>query len=250
MTTLSLSERIYFGLIIALAVLSAVNVFLPQGDFVEALQKQELPAPKPVLAVVTAAVMLILYGGLGFVGLRLSQKLGFAGIWSSTATHRQRFVMPALVGVGVGIMFIFTDTILCRFRSLGPLPHPPFPSSLVASATAGIGEEVLFRLFFIPFWVWLFSSVVFKKRWQNQIFWVVSVLSALAFAFGHLPSLMVLFGLKTLSEIPFALMSEMVFLNGVVSLFAAYYFKRYGFLAPVGIHFWTDIVWHVIRGMI
>jgi hypothetical protein len=25
---------------------------------------------------------------------------------------------------------------------------------------------------------------------------------------------------------------------------------KYGFLAAVGIHFWTDVIWHVIWGMI
>jgi len=39
-------------------------------------------------------------------------------------------------------------------------------------------------------------------------------------------------------------------LNGLMSIFAAYYFRKYGFLAPVGIHFWADIVWHVLWGLI
>jgi len=43
--------------------------------------------------------------------------------------------------------------ILSRYHSLGNIPHPPFPTSLVASAIAGIGEEIIFRLFFISFWV-------------------------------------------------------------------------------------------------
>ncbi len=29
-----------------------------------------------------------------------------------------------------------------------------------------------------------------------------------------------------------------------------YYFRKYGFLAAAGIHFWTDISWHVVYGMI
>jgi hypothetical protein len=44
-------------------------------------------------------------------------------------------------------------------------------------------------------------------------------------------------------------MSEIILLNGIVSIFAAYYFRKFGFLAPVGIHFWTDVVWHVIWGV-
>jgi hypothetical protein len=45
------------------------------------------------------------------------------------------------------------------------------------------------------------------------------------------------------------LLVEMILLNGILSLIAAYYFKKSGFLAPVGIHFWADIVWHVIWGL-
>ena len=250
MRKLSLSIKIYIGLIITLAILAAVNVFLPQGSFLPILPEQELPAPKLVLALVNAAIMLILYGGLGFLGLKLSQKLGFADIWDSKISNKQRFFIPALIGIGIGAFLILGDTILSQFHALGPLPHPPFPTSFVASAVAGIGEELIFRLFFISFWVWLISYVVLKKRWQNQIFWIVAVLSALAFALGHIPSVMILFGLNTVNEIPLALMGEIILLNGVVSLFAAYYFRKFGFLAPVGIHFWTDVVWHVVRGVI
>jgi membrane protease YdiL (CAAX protease family) len=246
----SKSIGIYIGLILALAILGAINVFLPQGSFLPTLQEQELPAPKPMLALANAGIMLILYGSLGFLGLKLSQKLGFANIWDPMVSNRQRFLIPALVGIGLGVFLVLADTVLSQFHASGPLPHPPFPTSLVASAIAGIGEELIFRLFFIPFWVWLVSYVILKKKWQNQIFWVVAILSALAFAFGHIPSVMAFFGWKTIGEIPPALMSEILLLNSIVSVFAAYYFRRFGFLAPVGIHFWTDVVWHVIWGVI
>jgi len=247
MEKVSLSIKIYIGLIVTLAILAAINVFLPQGAFLPA---QKLPASKPILALVNAAIMLILYGGLGFTGLKLSQKIGFADIWDLRVSNKQRFLIPALVGGGIGIFFILADVIFSKFHVLGPIPHPLFPSSIVASATAGIGEEVIFRLFFISFWVWLISYIILKKRWQNQVFWIVTFFSALTFALGHFPSVMILFGLNTIQEIPFVLISEIILLNGIVSLFAAYYFRKYGFLAAVGIHFWTDVVWHVIWGII
>jgi hypothetical protein len=123
-------------------------------------------------------------------------------------------------------------------------------SSLVASAIAGIGEELLFRLFFISLWVWLISSVILKGKWQNQIFWLVAVFSALACAFGHVLSVILLFGFKAPGDIPAALMSEIILLNGVLSVFAAYYLRKSGFLASEGLHFWTDVVWHVVWGVI
>jgi hypothetical protein len=59
---------------------------------------------------------------------------------------------------------------------------------------------------------------------------------------------MVILGLGRISQLPAALMIEMFLLNGVVSTVAAYCFREYGFLAAVGVHFWTDVVWHVIWG--
>ena len=219
---------------------------MPQGSLLPA----QLPASKPVIALVSAAIALVLYGGLGFLGLKLSQKLGFADLWDPKVSNKQRFLLPAFIGIGLGIFFIIADAIFSQFQALGPLPHPPFPTSLVGSAAAGIGEELIFRLFFISFGVWLISYVVLKGKWQDQVFWIVAFLSALAFALGHLPSMMLLLDFKTVSEIPPALMSEIILLNGVLSLFAAYYFRKFGFLAAVGIHFWADVVWHVIWGAI
>lgn len=248
MGKLSPSTKIYMGLIITLAILAAISVFLP--TFQGLLPTQELPASKSVLALANAGIMLFLYGGLGFLGLKLSQKIGFADLWDSKISNRQRFLIPALVGVGIGVFLILADVIFSQFHILGPLPHPEFPASLVASLTAGIGEELIFRLFFISFWTWLVSYVILKKRWRNQIFWIIATLSALAFAFGHIPSIMILFGLESINEIPLALMTEIILLNAVISLFAAYYFRKFGFLAPVGIHFWTDVIWHVIWGVV
>jgi membrane protease YdiL (CAAX protease family) len=253
MQYLSPSTSTYIALIIILAALGAANVFLPQGSFVRTLPEQQLPAPKPVMALATAGLMLIVYGGLGFVGLQLSRKLGFPDLWDPAVSNRHRLLIPALAGAGTGVFFIVADTVLRQLHTLGPLPHPPFPTSIVASVVAGIGEETIFRLFFIPFWVWLISIIFLKGRWQTNaraswVFWVVAVVSALAFALGHLPSVMAALGLEKVDQVPMALMVEMLLLNGALSLLAAHYLRRYGFLATVSVHFWTDVVWHVIWG--
>lgn len=249
MHQVSLSIKIYIYLILILAILAALHLFLPQGDVLTTLSERELPASKPVLALANAAIMLTLYGGLGFLGIIFSRKLGFADIWDTTITNRQRFLTPALSGIGIGMFFIISDMIFSRFHSFGPLPHPPFPTSLVASAVAGIGEEIIFRLFFVSFWVWLISMVILKKKYQDQVFWMIALFSALAFAMGHIPSVLILLGVKTFHDLPLLILSEIILLNGVLSLFAVYFFRKFGFLAAVGIHFWTDVMWHVIWGM-
>jgi hypothetical protein len=247
MKNLSISTKIYFGLIVLFASLTSFNIFLPQGDIVEQLGAQ-LPASKPVMAVVVFFITLILYGSLGFIGLKLSKKLGFAELWDEKVSNRQRFLNPLIIGVIVGLFFIITDLIFTKISGI-TLPHPPFPTSLFASISAAIGEEVLFRLFFISFWVWLISNVILKKRWQNQVFWIIVFFSAIGFAFGHIPSMMMVVGFEAMSQIPIALYAELIILNGVVAVVAAYYFRKHGILAAIGIHFWLDIVWHVIYGL-
>jgi membrane protease YdiL (CAAX protease family) len=240
------NTRAYAVLIAVLAICSGLIVFMPQG-----LQTPgELPAARWVLALISAAAAVVLHGGLGLLGLRLSARLGFADLWPVQASRRQVLVTPLLVGVGTGVFFVIADLVFVRFHALGSLPHPPFPTSLVASIAAGIGEEALFRLFLVPLLVWVFSSLLFKGRYRNPMFWIVSALSALLFALGHLPAVLSMLHLESVSELPTAILVEIVLLNGAFSLLACYYFRRDGFLAAVGIHFWTDIVWHVIYGAV
>ncbi len=247
MQKISLSLRIYLLLIIILAILSALNVFLPQGDF---LAVQETEVSKTVLAAGIAALMFFLYGGLGYLGLKLSKKIAFADLWDLKVSNKERFLIPALTGIFLGIIFIVLDLILSQFHTLGSIPHPPFPTSIIASATAAIGEEIIYRLFFISFWVWLISHLILKGRWKNIIFWIVTFCSAILFTSAHLPSIIALYGLNTLSEIPPALILEIFILNGLLSIPAAYYLRKYGLLAAVGVHFWADILWHVIWGFV
>ena len=191
-------------------------MFLPQGDF---LAGQEIAVSKTVLALGTAAIMLFLYGGLGYLGLKLSKKIAFADLWDSKVSNKERFLIPALTGIFLGIIFIVLDLILSQFHTLGSIPHPPFPTSIIASATAAIGEEIIYRLFFISFWVWLISHLILKSRWKNIIFWLITFCSAILFASAHFPSIIALYGLNTISEIPFALIIELIILNGLLSIF-------------------------------
>jgi membrane protease YdiL (CAAX protease family) len=238
------STGAYLILVIVLSICAWVGVFLPQGN----LTPSEFPASKLVLATANSLLMLLVYGSLGFLGLKLSRRIGFSDIWDRNVSNKQRFLVPLLIGVFLGMMLIILDLLLSPFNSVGRLPHPPLPYSLIASLSAGIGEEIIFRLFFISLFVWIVSTVLLKKKAQDSVFWTASVIAALLFSVGHLPSLMILLGIKSMADFSVVLIAEVVGLNSVISLFAAYYFRKYGFLAPVGIHFWADMVWHVVYG--
>ncbi|OGS22018.1 MAG: hypothetical protein A2252_05935 [Elusimicrobia bacterium RIFOXYA2_FULL_39_19] len=240
------SERTFFIVLVMLVIVSCLAIFLPQGIYTP---KKELPTSKINIAVFNAVAVIFVYGGLGLAGLRLSRKIGFTDMWESGINNKQRFLIPAVIGFALGAVFIVGDIIFGKFHGFGSLPHPPFPLSIAASFTAGFGEEMIFRLFFVSFWVWLISGVFLKNRFQDEIFWGVSAVSAAFFAVSHFPVMMVLYDFKSISEIPQILMVEIILLNGLLSLFTAYYFRKYGYLAAVGIHFWADIVWHVLWGL-
>lgn len=248
MTTTSISTKIYWALVAILAFFTGISILYLPSQLMPAAE--EMPAPTPVMALVNVAVVLFVYGGLGYVGLRLSRVIGFADIWDENVSNRQRFFIPAAAGVLIGLFFILVDLTVTRFYTVDALIHPEFPMSIIASITAAIGEEIIFRLFFVPFWLWLIAWVLLKKRYFELIFWIVALFSALAFAVGHIPSAMALLGLDSFDQMPPIILGEILLLNSVLSLPAAYYLRRYGFLAAVGIHFWTDIVWHVIYGLV
>lgn len=245
---MSPSTKVYLILILVLSLCAAASVYLPMGQLVQLTAEQELPASKPVLALASAAIMVVVYGCLGYLGMVLSRKLGFADVWDERLSNRQRLMMPFIIGCALGLFLIPADEVFQQFHPLGRLPHPPFPTSLVASLAAGIGEELLFRLFFVSLWTWLIARVVLKGQYVNRVFWVATFVSALLFAGTHFMSLTYVLKLNTISDIPIALLIEVIVLNGVIGIICAYYLRKYGFVAAAGIHFWTDVIWHVLWG--
>ncbi len=241
------SVQTFLVLLAILVAAAALNSILPQGDLGAVMPPS--PIPKWQLALSGAAITAVLYGLLGFLGLILWRSLGFPDIWDETVTNRQRFLVPIIVGVVLGVVLIVADLLFSPINGIGRLMHPPFPTSLVASISAGIGEEIIFRLFFISFWTWLVGKIILRGRGLAIVFWVVSVLSALAFAAGHLPSLMIIYGVSNPSQFSPVLLLQIFLLNGLIAIFAAYYFRKYGYLAAVGVHFWTDVIWHTIWGL-
>ncbi len=248
MKNLSASIKVYIVMILVLALSNAFQSYflLYQG----AIPEGQLPAPQWVVALANAGIAVFIYGGIGLIGLWLARKLRFADIWDPEVNNRKRFLIPALAGAGLGMLLVIADVIFSRFNGIGYLQHPPFPASILASLSAGIGEEIIFRLFFIPLWTWLISSVILRGKGWEPVFWIISVFSAIGFAFSHIPALMFLYGFASFTDIPPVLIFEIVLLNGAISMFAAYYFRKYGFLAAAGVHFWADIVWHVIYGLL
>jgi hypothetical protein len=80
--------------------------------------------------------------------------------------------------------------------------------------------------------------------------WIANVIAALAFGAGHLGTVMVMTGASSLSELNPLLLVEIFLLNGVMGLVAGERYMKDGLVAAAGVHFWADIVFHVLYGLI
>lgn len=241
-------QLVVFGVLIATNATLIVLVFvLGMGEAM--LQGRELPPPLDTLApwilgAANAGITIVLYGLLGLAGFWFARKLDLPGIFREGAGWRSWVWTPMWLGAIVGIVLVAADRMFASAIGWDGFPHPAFPLSLFASATAGIGEEVLFRLFVMGLWAYLLNLVT--KRWglKRAALWAGNVIAALAFGAAHLPSLMMIQGVASPGQIAPVLLVELFLLNGIVGVVAGQRCMRDGLVAAIGVHFWTDIVWH------
>lgn len=251
MRTKTSRQLAVFGVLLALDALLIVTslAVFPQEQLT---LTETAPAPMQgippwLLGLANAGIVLVLYGLLGLAGFWLARRLGMPGIFRTGAGWRAWAVRPMLIGLGLGLVIVVIDRL---FVAIGPgwegFSHPAFPLSILASATAGIGEEILFRLFVLSLWAFLLNLVLGRLGATGVALWVGNLISAIAFGAGHLPAAMLLVGATTPAEIPPLVLAELFLLNGSLGLVAGQQFLRVGLVAAAGVHFWADIVWHVI----
>src|SRR5262249_45150989 len=121
-------------------------------------EARSLPLPLPVFCTVLAVQLVVLYGLLGFVGLRLARTRGLepapylTAIWDPQATCARRTWARGgfAIGLGCGALLVAAVAAIQRFfpATLPGMLHPPgIASALLASTAGSLGEEILFRLF-------------------------------------------------------------------------------------------------------
>ena len=75
---------------------------------------------------------------------------------------------------------------------------------------------------------------------------MANFIAALTFGGGHLATVMFLAKATSISQLSPVLFIEVFVLNGLIGLLAGYRYMKDGLVAAAGVHFWTDMVWHVI----
>ncbi len=230
-------------LVFAAFALGLMNNLPGAGELPEPLASM----PKWLLGLANAGIVLVVYGLLGLAGVWFARKLSLPGIYREGAGWRHWVVVPMAIGAALGVVVIVGDTLFARAsENWNGFPHPQFPLSIIASATAGIGEEILFRLFVMGLWAFLLTLALRRWKAQRLALWAGNVMASLAFGAAHLPATMVALGVSTPADLPSIVIVEVFVLSGIVGIVAGQQYMREGLIAAVGVHFWTDVVWHIL----
>lgn len=241
-----------FFIILVIYALSAFLVYALFADQLSAMSGIPLPdmgMSNVMLGLANAGIILVFYGILGLAGYWFARRLGLPGIFSEDGDWRRWFVIPLILGLIGGVVVILLDILFAPINGFGRLPHPAFPSSILASMSAGIGEEILFRGFVFGIWALLLNGLLKRFHGRTSALWIANIIAALTFGAGHLGTLLVLTGASSPAELNPVLVVETVLINGVIGLVAGWRYMKDGLIAAAGVHFWTDVVFHVIYGV-
>lgn len=243
--------KIYFILLSAsiISILAIMPYILTlQGD---TLRAAPLPFPLVILIVVTQSALL--FALLTFIGLKLSNKLGFQIpiIEKIVAKEKIDFDIKPIIKTSValgaltGVAIVLLDFIFFQFglESLFKVVSVPIWQGFLASFYGGISEEIVMRLFFMTFIVWL-TSIITRPKGRiienNLLVWASIFIAALLFGIGHLP---ITSELTTLTPL---VISRALLLNGIGGVVFGWLYWKKGLESAMIAHFSADIILHVL----
>jgi CAAX prenyl protease-like protein len=194
---------------------------------------------------------------LGGIGLVLANRIGlgmpFVERWSKhepvSCRFRQITAVAWISAVSLVLLAMFLHIVVfdpplnALLEKMGiaipkQVDTPPLYGFL-ASISAGITEEILFRLFGLSLLAWL-GGLLFHDsdgRPKPVVFWAANILFALAFGAAHLPTEASI----GLPINPLVVISTLV-LNGIGGLVFGWLFWTFGLESAMLAHFFADAI--------
>jgi len=242
--------KLFFTLLIA-AILSNIAL-LPYAISLQGEMLKLIPIPLPVLLLLSVLQGAVLFAILIFIGLKLSARVGLGlpllehYFENKTLPLNFKSIVKnsVLLGLLTGIVIIILDVLFNSFGvHLSGEISPPIWQGFLASFYGGIAEEILLRLFFMTFIVWLISKLTRSNSeiiHNNTAMGVAIFIAALLFGIGHLPATAALVELTPLVII------RALLLNGIGGIVFGWLYWKKGLEAAIIAHFSADIILHVI----
>jgi hypothetical protein len=202
-----------------------------------------------MLGLANVGVVMVVYSPLALAGYWFARKLGLPGIFSEDGNIRRWFIIPLLIGLVCGAFVVVSDLLFAPINGFGRMVHPGFPVSILASLSASIGEEILTRGFVFGLWGLILNWLFKRFNGRTAALWIANIIAALAFAASHLGTIFVLTGATSIAELNPILIVEIFVINSIVGLVAGERYMKDGLIAASGVHFWTDVVFHIMWGL-
>ena len=213
---------------------------------------------------VTAIQNLVLTVPMAWVGLRFAPRTGFA------VTGMRGARVGVGVGLAIGVGLLVLSPVLPEIAPKFPLRPAEWWKGLLASASAGVNEEIWFRLGVLTA---LVAAGMAFARWRAGtgaavpaddpspaddpapaavltagaaarapawLFWAANAIAALLFGALHLPQAHLIAGISA-PVVAFVLIG-----NGIAGMAFGWLYWKYGLVSAMVAHFSTDIVLHVI----
>lgn len=182
---------------------------------------------------VSVAVLLI---GIPF--LFLQKQAGVPEFWAKEISNRNRIWIPALIGLGFGILDVWVIKGILHPEPYTELPPflQPFPYSIFLYFSGAFEVEVFYRLIPIVLVLFIFSKIE-KGKYQTPAFWVMAVLTAIREPLEQMPTGETWF-------IGYALISAFA-----MNFIQAVYLKKSGFIANLSLRLSHYLVWHILLGV-
>jgi len=249
-----------FRVWLTLVLVSSVSAVLILPYALE-LAGQAIPPLPQFLFIALAAFIQngVLFALVAYLGLRISKKIGLepAPVLSEKTTFRKILNLSVLAGLAAGLGIVLLDLLLNSVFAFslkaGVPPGSGAPGALpgfLASFYGGTAEELLLRLFFVPFCCLLITGTLRVAgragTWEhtNAAMWAAILIAAVVFGLGHLPAT------ALIMDITPAVVARAVLLNGAGGVVFGWLFWKKGIESAMVAHFSADIVLHVLMPLL
>ncbi len=192
---------------------------------------------------------LVVYSLLGLIGVVLAAQTGFPDALDPRISNRQRLVIPAVTGFGLGVVAIALDLLTHGTEAVARATGQPsfnidFPGSLLAYSAGGILVDIEYRIFTVPFLLWLISSVLLQGRGQTPTFWALAAISTLFEPILQGVGLTIMGGGVITPVMLAAYMLTAIPLNFAQIV----YFRWFGLIASILVRQAYYLIWHILYG--
>ena len=244
--------------VLLLYLLSAVTLSLAfwwTSDILAQLHPRPQTAPPRFTGyALWMSLQALIVAGVGSLGLRYGPKVGLGApdlvAVFETGPARQpppwrSMGIGGLWGLAGGCALTAIAAVLPEPRSTLEIVPPAWWKAILASASAGVNEEIVFRLGIMTLVVAAVRRFAFKGVAATAPYWIGNGVASLLFGMLHLPQ-----AFRVAPEGGPLIVVSVVGLNAAVGiLFGWIYWKR-GLVAAMASHFATDLILHVVAPQI